>query len=112
MESCCAILAGVALGDLTAMMASMLGMGAILATSATVFTVLRRIGGAYLIYLGVKLWRVPVHVTEPVAAREGFSQFKKMHGRHANSLPDAGASAPARPQPIICMVNLENPIRR
>jgi threonine/homoserine/homoserine lactone efflux protein len=59
-----AIVAGVALGDLTAMTASMLGMGAILATSATIFTVLRWIGGAYLVYLGVKLWRAPIHATD------------------------------------------------
>lgn len=55
-----AIVAGVALGDLTAMTASMLGLGAILAASAAIFTGLRWIGGAYLVYLGVKLWRAPV----------------------------------------------------
>ncbi|HEY4172236.1 MAG TPA: LysE family translocator [Rhodopila sp.] len=59
-KSAAAIVAGVALGDLTAMTASMLGMGAILATSATIFTMLRWIGGAYLVYLGIKLWRAPV----------------------------------------------------
>ncbi|HEX4767815.1 MAG TPA: LysE family translocator [Lichenihabitans sp.] len=55
-----AIAAGVALGDLTAMTASMLGLGAVLAASAAIFTALRWIGGAYLIYLGVKLWRAPL----------------------------------------------------
>jgi len=59
-----AIVAGVALGDLTAMTASMAGMGAVLAASATLFTVLRWIGGAYLIYLGVRLWRAPVQAHE------------------------------------------------
>src|ERR1700761_5593419 len=59
-----AIVAGVALGDLTAMTASMLGMGAILATSATTFTVLRWIGGAYLVYLGAKLWRAPIQAAD------------------------------------------------
>lgn len=48
---------GVALGDFTAMTLSMLGIGALLAASATVFTMLKWIGAAYLVYLGVKLFR-------------------------------------------------------
>jgi threonine/homoserine/homoserine lactone efflux protein len=48
---------GVALGDFTAMTLSMLGIGALLMTSATVFTMLKWIGAAYLVYLGVKLFR-------------------------------------------------------
>jgi threonine/homoserine/homoserine lactone efflux protein len=49
--------AGVALGDFTAMTLSMLGVGALLATSATVFMVLKWLGAAYLVWLGIKLWR-------------------------------------------------------
>ena len=48
---------GVALGDFTAITLSMLGVGALLATSATLFTVLKWIGAGYLIWLGIKLWR-------------------------------------------------------
>jgi threonine/homoserine/homoserine lactone efflux protein len=48
---------GVALGDLTAMTLSMLGVGALLASSAALFTALKWVGAAYLVWLGVKLWR-------------------------------------------------------
>lgn len=48
---------GVALGDFTAMTLSMLGIGVLLSTSATLFTVIKFMGAAYLIWLGIKLWR-------------------------------------------------------
>ena len=59
-----AIVAGVALGDLTAMTASVLGLGAVLAASAEIFTALRWVGGAYLVYLGIRLWRAPVEAAD------------------------------------------------
>lgn len=51
------LVAGVTLGDFTAMTLSLLGLGAVMATSATLFTLFKWIGALYLIYLGVKTWR-------------------------------------------------------
>lgn len=48
---------GVTLGDLTAMTVSLLGAGVILTASATLFTALKLVGAAYLIWLGIRLWR-------------------------------------------------------
>ncbi len=59
-RSAMATVAGVALGDFTAMTASMLGLGVLLSTSAALFTGLKWAGAAYLVYLGVKLWQAPV----------------------------------------------------
>ena len=58
---------GVTLGDFTAMTASLLGAGAVLAASASLFTVLKLAGAAYLIWLGINLWRARPNLrgTEP-----------------------------------------------
>jgi threonine/homoserine/homoserine lactone efflux protein len=50
----------VALGDSTALALSLLGLGALLATSALWFTLVKWAGGLYLIHLGVRLLRAGV----------------------------------------------------
>jgi threonine/homoserine/homoserine lactone efflux protein len=51
---------GVAAGDLLAMSLSLMGLGAVLAASATLFSALTWIGAAYLLWLAARLWRAPV----------------------------------------------------
>jgi threonine/homoserine/homoserine lactone efflux protein len=51
---------GVTLGDATALILSLLGLGAVLMTSAELFNALKIAGAIYLVYLGIKTWRAPV----------------------------------------------------
>jgi threonine/homoserine/homoserine lactone efflux protein len=54
------LVAAVALGDSTALAVSLLGLGALLAASAFWFTVVKLVGGLYLLFLGIKLLRAGV----------------------------------------------------
>jgi len=52
--------AGVVLGDLAAATLSIIGVGTLLAASATAFTILKGLGAFYLIWMGIKMWRAPI----------------------------------------------------
>src|SRR5687768_4012289 len=69
--------AGVSAGVFGWVMAAATGIGALLAASAVAFTIIKIIGGAYLLYLGAKaLWAArrataAPEVELPAAARRG-----------------------------------------
>ena len=65
------LVTGVAAGDATALAVSILGLGAILSTSAFWFTVVKTAGGLYLLYLGVTLLRAG-KLSAQVVARPAF----------------------------------------
>jgi threonine/homoserine/homoserine lactone efflux protein len=54
------LVGAVALGDSTALVVSLLGLGALLETSAFWFIVVKLAGGLYLLYLGIRLLRAGI----------------------------------------------------
>ncbi|WP_315140832.1 LysE family translocator [Achromobacter marplatensis] len=66
----------VALGDSTALVLSLLGLGALLKASAFWFTVVKTAGGLYLLYLGFKLLRAGVAPASLPVATAAASRWK------------------------------------
>ena len=60
---------------------SMFGIGAVLGASVQAFTVMKWIGGAYLVWLGIRVWRSPPPALELAARasrrRHGWSLFRQ-----------------------------------
>ncbi len=66
---------GVASGALLVAALSATSLGVLLAASATAFTVIKYVGAAYLVYLGVRLWRAAPLVLGAAKAHEaGFGK--------------------------------------
>jgi len=71
---------GGALGFLALIALSMMGIGALLKASAGALTILKLIGGAYLIWLGIQLWRAPairLDAAAPTADTGGTALFRQ-----------------------------------
>jgi len=73
-------IAGGALGFVLVIALSMFGIGALLKTSLLWLTVLKWVGGAYLVWLGVQVWRSPPlgeGLAQAAAPRSGASLFRQ-----------------------------------
>lgn len=105
---------GVALGDTTAATVSLLGLGAILAASASLFMILKWIGAAYLVYLGVRMWRAGATAIDVTAPPENDRRRILLHCWLVTALNPKGivffiaflpqfvsASAPLAPQLLL-----------
>lgn len=73
-RSAFATIFGVIVGDAVAMGLSLLGLGALLMTSARLFTAMKVLGACYLVYLGIKMWRAPGLVDDTSPEKEQVSR--------------------------------------
>jgi threonine/homoserine/homoserine lactone efflux protein len=101
---------GIQAGGLVHVIAATIGVSALLASSATAFSVVKYAGAAYLIYLGVRKLREPDHgperADEPVARKRLFWQGVVVNSLNPKTAlfflaflpqfvdPDRGAVAP------------------
>lgn len=73
-----AVVAGTVLGDASCLAAAVLGLGALLAASAAAFTILKLAGAAYLVFLGIRLWRsspIPAATVDTGPVRSRWRAF-------------------------------------
>lgn len=71
---------GGSFGFIAVIALSMFGIGALLQTSLLWLTVLKWLGGAYLVWLGIQVWRAPAIGVELQAAQDargGWSLFRQ-----------------------------------
>ena len=69
---------GGALGFVALIGLSMMGIGALLKASVHALLVLKLVGGAYLVWLGLQLWRAPAIHLRPDAARQTAVRGREM----------------------------------
>jgi threonine/homoserine/homoserine lactone efflux protein len=71
---------GGCVGFVTIIALSMFGIGALLQASLVWLTVLKWVGGAYLVWLGIQVWRSPpigIDMSQRAEARSGGSLFRQ-----------------------------------
>jgi homoserine/homoserine lactone efflux protein len=71
---------GGAVGFIVVIALSMFGIGALLQSSLVWLTVLKWLGGAYLVWLGIQVWRSPpigLELSASAAPRGGASMFRQ-----------------------------------
>lgn len=84
---------GLVLGIVTQLLVVALGLGALIAASSTAFLVIKWLGAAYLIWLGIKQWRspaAPVQADADAAATQVRRRELVLRGWIVNALNPKG----------------------
>ena len=103
-----AMVAGVELGDLVAMSVSLMGLGAVMLASATLFTTMKWGGALYLAYIGIRML---------LGARQATARIASVSGKTGKlAFKDAAMVTVLNPKSIgflwhLCR-NLSNPGNR
>ncbi|WP_447727547.1 LysE family translocator [Sphingomonas koreensis] len=74
-----ASMAGLMTANLTCLIASAAGLGALLKASPMLFDALRYAGVAYLVWLGIKAWRAPVGSGDAQAGKPALPSLRAMY---------------------------------
>lgn len=70
------LVSGVLVGDVIAMSISFLGLGALLATSASLFSLFKWLAACYLVYLGIKAWHSKVEINNDAIESNNMKKGK------------------------------------
>lgn len=92
---------GGVLGFMVLIAASLAGLGALLAASETAFTVAKWVGAAYLVYLGVRLWRAPATAVGVGAGVEGMKGADEREARPIRLFAQGFLVATSNPKAMV-----------
>jgi len=97
---------GISLGILMIAVVSATSLGVLLSTSAIAFTVLKYIGAAYLIYLGIKLWRSPAIKLEGATENSAESDASFQYQQYMFRFKEGLFVSVLNPKPIFFFMSL------
>ena len=92
---------GIALGVFIIAVISASSLGVLLATSAVAFAIIKFAGAAYLIYLGIKLWRSPT-----IKLNDDSDAYNKREPQYGNRFKEGFLVSVLNPKPIFFFMSL------